>query len=303
MVINPGASLHFLRTAFEAGDWIALFLKSYETGHTMQRVGPLACFLEPRIHAWLRAVNAHGYNCYVGVNALARGVRARTRHAVSDVRHVFIETDTDGAALLEAITRRPDLPPPSYVIESSPNRLHMLWRATGFSVEAVERLQKYLARELNTDTAATSCAQTTRLPGYRNHKRKPSSLVSIRYGVNEMRYGPDAFPEPPPMPRVSPRPLRVVDQVAPNRLERARRYLAHVPPAIAGQHGDVHTFRVCCRIARGFALDDDEALDVLTEWNARCVPPWSERDLRAKILHARQYGKELVGALACRADH
>jgi hypothetical protein len=27
-----------------------------------------------------------------------------------------------------------------------------------------------------------------------------------------------------------------------------------LPPAIAGQHGDVHTFRVCCRLARGFAL-------------------------------------------------
>ena len=31
-------------------------------------------------------------------------------------------------------------------------------------------------------------------------------------------------------------------------------------PAIAGHHGDLHTFRVCCRLARGFALDDDEAL-------------------------------------------
>ena len=47
------------------------------------------------------------------------------------------------------------------------------------------------------------------------------------------------------------------------------RYLAAVPPAIAGQHGDVHTFRVCCRLVRGFALDDDEALAVLGGWNAR----------------------------------
>jgi hypothetical protein len=23
-------------------------------------------------------------------------------------------------------------------------------------------------------------------------------------------------------------------------------------------HGDVHTFRSCCRLTRGFALDDDE---------------------------------------------
>ena len=55
------------------------------------------------------------------------------------------------------------------------------------------------------------------------------------------------------------------------RLERARRYLAALPPAIAGGHGDLHTFRVCCRLVRGFALDDSEALELLQEWNARCL--------------------------------
>ena len=83
-------------------------------------------------------------------------------------------------------------------------------------------------------------------------------------------------------------------------IERARRYLAHVEPAVAGQHGDVHTFRICCRIVRGFALSDDDALTVLGEWNARCNPPWSERELSDKILRARQYGREPVGALAQR---
>jgi hypothetical protein len=43
-----------------------------------------------------------------------------------------------------------------------------------------------------------------------------------------------------------------------------------VPPAISGQHGDVHTFRVCCRLTRGFALDHEQALEVLADWNARC---------------------------------
>ena len=41
--------------------------------------------------------------------------------------------------------------------------------------------------------------------------------------------------------------------------DRARRFLARTPAAIAGQHGDLHTFRVCCRLVRGFALSDDEA--------------------------------------------
>ena len=69
-------------------------------------------------------------------------------------------------------------------------------------------------------------------------------------------------------------------------IERAKRYLASVPPAIAGQHGDVHTFRVCCRLTRGFALDDEQALHVLAEWNARCQPPWSEAELVDKLRRA-----------------
>jgi hypothetical protein len=70
-----------------------------------------------------------------------------------------------------------------------------------------------------------------------------------------------------------------------------------VPPAIAGQHGDVHTFRVCCRLVRGFALNDDQALDVLTEWNAQCQPPWSTDELVDKLRRAAKYGREPVGGL------
>jgi hypothetical protein len=80
-------------------------------------------------------------------------------------------------------------------------------------------------------------------------------------------------------------------------LERARRYLATVPPAITGEHGDVRTFRVCCRLVRGFRLSDHEALALLTEWNARCEPPWTTRDLLQKVGHARRYGREPLGGL------
>lgn len=80
-------------------------------------------------------------------------------------------------------------------------------------------------------------------------------------------------------------------------IERAKRYMASVPPAISGQHGDVHTFRVCCRLTRGFALDDDQALHVLAESNARCQPPWSEAEPLDKLRRAARYGREPVGGL------
>ena len=83
----------------------------------------------------------------------------------------------------------------------------------------------------------------------------------------------------------------------PDVLARARRYLAAVPPAIAGQRGDVRTFHVCCRLARGFGLTTGDALSLLADWNARCDPPWSEGELLAKLDHANRYGREPIGGL------
>ena len=81
MIVDTEAAMRFLRTAYEPDDWIALFLKSYDSGKTVQRVGPLSLFLEPRVHAWLRAMNAQRFNVYVSVNAIRPGVRARTKDA------------------------------------------------------------------------------------------------------------------------------------------------------------------------------------------------------------------------------
>ena len=71
--------------------------------------------------------------------------------------------------------------------------------------------------------------------------------------------------------------------------------MAH--PLIRNQHGDLHTFRVCCRIVRGFALTDSEAIAALADWNARCSPPWAEDDLCRMLAAARRYGREPIGAL------
>lgn len=299
-LVNREAPLRFLRIAFAPDDWVAIFLKSYETGRVHQRVGPLSWVMHPRFQAWLRFKNFQRFNVYVSVNAIAPGRRSRTRDAVGAIRHVFLEADQDGPAVLAAIAARRDLPPPSYVLHSSPNRVHVFWRVEGFDAAYVEALQKRLANELGTDTAATPATQTTRLAGFRNHKYAAPHLVTIEYLDSEAVYTPAAFPhvELTAVPHV--RPLTPAERRAASRLDpvdRARRYLAKVPPAIAGQHGDVHTFRVCCRLVRGFALTDDAAFTALAEWNMRCRPPWKDYELRYKLRRARLYGRERHAAL------
>ncbi len=73
-------------------------------------------------------------------------------------------------------------------------------------------------------------------------------------------------------------------------IERARKYIRTIPPAISGNGGHPRTFLAAQHLVRGFDLSDADAFDLLAEWNQPCVPPWSEGELRSKIQSARSDG-------------
>jgi hypothetical protein len=295
--IDRVAPLRFLRTEYEPEDWVAILVKSHQSQQTTHRVGPVSLISDARFQGWLRWRNLLHGDVYVSVNALTPGQRRRTRETVAAIRHIFLDVDHDGSQTLARIAERPDLPEPSCILQSSPDRFHVLWRVSGFRADDAERLQKQLAAELGTDRAATSRAQLTRAPGFVNHKRG-QHVVTAEYEEMTCVYTPADFPSPTLVqPRMAPASR---DRVIPSELtvfERARRYLSSLPPAVMGQGGDVRTFRVCCRLVRGFALTDTEAFEVLAEWNRRCEPPWSDPELRDKLRRARRYGREPIGGL------
>lgn len=73
-------------------------------------------------------------------------------------------------------------------------------------------------------------------------------------------------------------------------IERARLYMMTVDPAISGSGGHNTTFRAACALVIGFGLDPETAYPLLAEWNERCAPPWSERELIHKIESADKVG-------------
>ncbi|MFN7130778.1 MAG: VapE domain-containing protein, partial [Myxococcales bacterium] len=79
-------------------------------------------------------------------------------------------------------------------------------------------------------------------------------------------------------------------------LRRARAWLSVRDPAVEGQGGDRHTFLTAANLVNDFGLAADEAWSLLLDWNARCVPPWSERELRAKLDSALRNGKHAKGS-------
>lgn len=73
---------------------------------------------------------------------------------------------------------------------------------------------------------------------------------------------------------------------------RARAYLAKCEPAIQGANGSRATFVVAAKLVHGFELSQEQAFDLLAEeYNPRCSPPWSERDLRRKVNEAADKGR------------
>ena len=68
---------------------------------------------------------------------------------------------------------------------------------------------------------------------------------------------------------------------------RARAYLANLPPAISGQGGHNATFRAACWLVR-LGLSEVESMILLREFNQRCQPPWTEKELEHKLRDAHK---------------
>lgn len=72
------------------------------------------------------------------------------------------------------------------------------------------------------------------------------------------------------------------------RIKRAKAYLAtDKEPAVSGSNGSGVTFIAAMKIVRGFCLSVEDALVAMEDWNQRCEPPWSERELIHKLENAR----------------
>ena len=79
-------------------------------------------------------------------------------------------------------------------------------------------------------------------------------------------------------------------------VERARRYLAAIPPPEIGRGSDQATLYAACRLTRGFGLPEVDATALLWDWaggRSGWTPEWVAR----KVRNAVAYGTEPMGAL------
>lgn len=71
-----------------------------------------------------------------------------------------------------------------------------------------------------------------------------------------------------------------------SNIDRARAWLRNTPGAVSGQGGHNATFAVATALVHGFELSRSDAEMLLTEYNAKCVPPWKTNELAHKVNQA-----------------
>jgi hypothetical protein len=69
---------------------------------------------------------------------------------------------------------------------------------------------------------------------------------------------------------------------------QARNLVATLPAAGAGRRGHDATFKVAPTLVQ-LRLSEADAMPILREYSARCLPPWSEKELEHKLKSASEW--------------
>lgn len=122
-------------------------------------------------------------------------------------------------------------------------------------------------------------------PAIASPKMLMAAVSLIAREINVKRHG-KAVPLESPYPcSLLPVSASILDRD--HLLKRAAAYLGKMPPAISGQGGHNATYWAAIVLVHGFDLTEVEALHLLEhDFNARCDPAWTERELIHKVRDA-----------------
>jgi RepB DNA-primase from phage plasmid len=182
----------FLTRCFLPGETVAVLLRKENPASTTQRIVRLEQALAPRYLAWLRYENNSGTNVYVAANPLRSGSRKRTKDCIAEVRHLYIDIDVDGENRIAALSESENVPVPSVIVSTSPDKYQVLWRVEGFDFDQQESTLKLLAIAFGGDSACTDRNRVLRVPGFRNCKYVPAHRVTVEY-PSDSTYHPSDF--------------------------------------------------------------------------------------------------------------
>jgi hypothetical protein len=169
---------------FQASDRIAVLVRSRRTGETIQRITTAKSAASEDFQKWLRHKNVSS-DVYIGMNALRPDAQSRTKEDIETIRHLYLDIDRKGALALETIGKSGLVPRPNYILETSPDKYHVVWKVEGIAQDQAEALQRAMVREFGGDPAATDSTRVLRLPNFVNRKYETEHLVKVQPGATE----------------------------------------------------------------------------------------------------------------------
>ncbi len=176
----------YIKTNYEPADYVAVLIHHRAKNDTIQRVNTAEAIASDKWQAWLRHINANGYDVYISQNTLNGDSPHRRKQDVAAIRHVYLDLDQDGDQALKAIQASTQLPPPNFVIDTSPGKHQVIWKVQGMSQAQAESLMRAMAREFGGDPAATDSTRVLRLPGFYNKKYDVPYQIQARQGSSQV---------------------------------------------------------------------------------------------------------------------
>jgi hypothetical protein len=185
-------SWDYVKDNFWPEDRLAVVIKNQEKDQVIQRMDTAKNIASPEFQKWLRYHNAHGGDVYLSVNALRPEAMGRTRQDLQAIRHVYLDIDTDGPAVLNKVMTDPRIPKPNYVLNTSPGKYQILWKVQEFTLGQAERLQRIMAGEVGADRTVVDAARVLRIPGFYNKKySEPHQVIAQKH--SDQVYKPEDF--------------------------------------------------------------------------------------------------------------
>ena len=92
---------------------VAIVVRNRLTGETTQRLASAEKIAGPEFQAWLRHKNARGADDYISQNTFRPDARTRSKAGVDNIRHVYVDLDTNGEDALAKVGGSSLVPEPS----------------------------------------------------------------------------------------------------------------------------------------------------------------------------------------------
>lgn len=167
---------------FEPAENVAIVVRNRSTGRTIQRIAWAEAVASPEFQTWLANQDAAGCDVFLGKNPIKDDAANRMKANIKGIRTVYLDLDRNGEQSLQAIHNSTDvLPPPNFVLDTSPGKFQVVWKINGLSQDQAESLLHSLASEFGGDPAATDSTRVLRLPGFANRKLSEEFVVRAHH--------------------------------------------------------------------------------------------------------------------------